>query len=62
MIFVELEKVLKKDGWCYYGEGKLHIQYKHKEKNGIITIPKHRGEIKKEVLNTILQQIKIDLK
>lgn len=62
MIFVELEKVLKKDGWYYYGEGKFHILYKHKEKSGIITIPKHRGEIKKEVLVTILKQARLELK
>lgn len=56
MIFVELEKLLKKEGWYYYGEGEFHIQYKHNKKSGIFTIPKDRGKIKKEVLNAILKQ------
>ena len=59
MIFIELEKVLKKDGWYYYTEGEFHILYKHKEKEGILSIPKHRGEIKKQVLNSILKQAQI---
>ncbi len=32
MIFVELERILKKDGWYYYDSVGSHIQYKHKAK------------------------------
>lgn len=32
MIFVELERILKKDGWYYYDSVGSHIQYKHKVK------------------------------
>lgn len=56
MTFVELEKILKKDGWYYYDSIGFHIQYKHKSKSGKVTIPKHRGDIKKGTLNAILKQ------
>lgn len=32
MTFIELEKILKKDGWYYYDSVGSHIQYKHKVK------------------------------
>ena len=35
---------------------KENFQYKHNKKSGIFTIPKHRGKVKKEVLNAILKQ------
>ncbi len=56
MNFVELEKLLKKDGWYYLDTVGCHIQYKHKTKSGKITIPKHRGNVKKETLATIIKQ------
>ena len=53
MTFVELEKMLKRDGWYYYDSVGSHIQYKH---HGKVTIPKHRGDVKKGTLNAILKQ------
>lgn len=32
MVFVELEKILKRDGWYYYDLIGSHIIYKHKVK------------------------------
>ena len=29
MTFIELEKILKKNGWYYYDSVGSHIQYKH---------------------------------
>ena len=56
MTFKDLEKTLKKDGWYYYDTVGSHMQYKHKVKQGKITIPKHKGDIKKGTLNSILKQ------
>lgn len=56
MTFKDLEKILKKDGWYYYDTVGSHMQYKHKIKPGKITIPKHKGDIKKGTLNSILKQ------
>lgn len=56
MTFKDLEKILKKDGWYYYDTVGSHIQYKHEIKPGKVTIPKHKGDIKKGTLNSILKQ------
>lgn len=56
MTYKELEKLLIKDGWYYYDTVGSHMQYKHKIKPGKVTIPKHRGDIKKGTLNSILKQ------
>jgi len=32
MTFIELEKILKKDGWYYYDSVGSHIQYRHRTK------------------------------
>ena len=48
MIFVELEKLLKKNGWYYYGEGKFHIQYKHKQKKQYLLYQNIGQKLKKE--------------
>ena len=32
MTFVEMERILKKNGWYYYSSVGAHIQYKHKTK------------------------------
>lgn len=59
MTFAELEKKLKIDGWYYYDLIGRHIQYKHQIKSGRITIPKHRGSVKVQALNAILNQAKL---
>lgn len=56
MTFIEIEKILKKNGWYYYDSVGSHIQYKHKKIPGKITIPRHSGDVRKETLNTILKQ------
>ncbi len=56
MTYKELEKILNKDGWYYFDTVGSHMQYKHKIKPGKVTIPRHRGDIKKGTLNSILKQ------
>ena len=55
MTFKELEKILKKDGWYLYDTVGSHFQYKHKDKKGKITIPRHCKDIKKGTLYSILK-------
>ena len=56
LTFKEVEKILIKDDWYRYKVVGSHYQYKHKEKEGKITIPRHNKEIKKGTLNSILKQ------
>ncbi|MEG2002771.1 MAG: type II toxin-antitoxin system HicA family toxin [Clostridia bacterium] len=52
----ELEKIIKNDGWYLHSIQGSHYHYKHKEKNGRVTIPFHKGDIPKGTENSILRQ------
>ncbi|MCI9465935.1 MAG: type II toxin-antitoxin system HicA family toxin [Ruminiclostridium sp.] len=52
----QLEKLLLADGWYYFESRGSHKQFKHREKEGKITIPQHKGDIKIKTANTILKQ------
>lgn len=56
MTFKEIEKILLKDGWYRYRIVGSHYQYKHNNKIGKITIPRHCKDLKKGTLNSILKQ------
>lgn len=56
MTFKEIEKILLKDGWYRYKIVGSHYQYKHNNKIGKITIPRHCKDLKKGTLNSILKQ------
>lgn len=56
MTFKDIEKILKKDGWYHYDTVGSHMQYKHRKKQGKVTIPNHKGDVKKGTLNSILKQ------
>lgn len=56
MIFREIEKIIKKDGWCLVAIAGSHYQYKHPDKPGKVTIPNHKGDIPQRVVNSILKQ------
>lgn len=56
MTFKETEKILLKDGWYRYKIVGSHYQYKHNNKIGKITIPRHCKDLKKGTLNSILKQ------
>lgn len=52
----ELLKRLKKDGWYLYRNGSNHDLYRHKTKDGQLTIPRHGSkEVAKGTLNSILK-------
>lgn len=56
MTFRELEKIILADGWIYKNCVGSHCQYTHPNKSGKVTIPKHKGDIPKGVVNSIYKQ------
>jgi predicted RNA binding protein YcfA (HicA-like mRNA interferase family) len=56
MTFRELEKILIKDGWYYHHANGSHYHYKHNIKYGEVIVPRHKGDIPKGTLNSILKQ------
>lgn len=59
MTFKQVEKILLKQGWYLYKVVGSHYQYKHKEIQVKITIPRHCKELKKGTLNSIFKQAEI---
>ena len=56
-------KILKNDGWYKVKSKSSHIQLKHNEKSGRVTVPYHGKdlELPPKTLKSILQQAKINL-
>lgn len=52
----EILKRLKADGWYVVGQVGSHLQLKHDEKKGKVTVSNHKGDIAKGTLNSILKQ------
>jgi predicted RNA binding protein YcfA (HicA-like mRNA interferase family) len=52
----EVLKWLHKDGWFDYEQSGSHLQLKHPVKNGRVTVPCHKGDLKKSTLHNILKQ------
>jgi predicted RNA binding protein YcfA (HicA-like mRNA interferase family) len=47
---------LRHDGWFPYEQNGSHIQLKHPVKKGRVSIPNHKGDLKKGTLHSILKQ------
>ncbi len=56
MNFRELEKIIISDGWKLKNTVGSHNQYTHPEKKGKVTIPNHRGDVSKAVVNSVLNK------
>lgn len=56
MTFKEVEKLLVSNGWSYDHTNGSHYIYKSNEKVGSIVVPRHKGDIPKGTLNSILKQ------
>lgn len=56
MNFRELEKIIISDGWTLKNTVGSHNQYTHPEKKGKVTIPNHRGDVSKAVVNSVLNK------
>jgi predicted RNA binding protein YcfA (HicA-like mRNA interferase family) len=52
----EVLKLLRDDGWFVYEQNGSHVQLKHPAKNGRVTVPNHRGDIKTGTLHSIFKQ------
>jgi predicted RNA binding protein YcfA (HicA-like mRNA interferase family) len=52
----EALKILYKDGWFEYEQHGSHIQLKHPVKKGRVTVPVHRGDLKKSTAHSIFKQ------
>ena len=49
-------KLLKDDGWYEEAQKGSHLQLKHLQKKGKVTLPMHNGDIPKGTVNSILKQ------
>lgn len=56
MTFREIEKIIKKDGWTLSRVHGSHHHYRHPTKPGIVTIPKHGGDVNPKVIKSIYKQ------
>jgi predicted RNA binding protein YcfA (HicA-like mRNA interferase family) len=58
----EIIKMIEADGWYLDRQKGSHKQYKHPEKNGIVTISVHKlsDEIAPGTLGSILKQAKLE--
>jgi predicted RNA binding protein YcfA (HicA-like mRNA interferase family) len=52
----ELVILIKKDGWYFASQEGSHCHYKHAEKKGKVTIPRHNKDLKRGTVNNILKQ------
>ena len=52
----EILKLLREDNWYEYEKTGSHIQLKHPTKNGRVTVPDHKGDLKKGTVHSILKQ------
>jgi len=52
----EVLKILYNDGWFEYEQNGSHIQLKHPAKKGRVTVPDHKGDLKKNTLHSIYKQ------
>ena len=57
MTFLEIERIIRKDGWRLDRKKGSHHHYVHASKPGVVTIPRHGGQdIAPQVIRYILLQ------
>ncbi len=57
MRFLEIDRMLKADGWFEVGQKGSHHHYKHPYKPGKVTVPEHGGkDINTKIVNLIRKQ------
>jgi len=54
--FKELERIIKADGCRLADISGSHYQYKHPVKPGRVTIPTHKGELKRKIVQSAMKQ------
>ena len=55
MRFIELERLIKKNGWYLKNSNCSHMQYIHDDKPGKITIPNHPGDLDPKTVRSVLR-------
>ena len=55
----EVIRLLQDDGWCKVRVTGSHHHFKHKIKQGIVTVPHPKKQIGKGLLNSILKQAQL---
>jgi predicted RNA binding protein YcfA (HicA-like mRNA interferase family) len=60
MKFLEIERLLKNDGWQLKAVKGSHYQYIHASKPGKVTVPYHTGDIVPVIIKSILKQAGIN--
>ena len=55
MRFIELERLIKKNGWYLKNSNGSHMQYIHDDKPGNITIPNHPGDLDPKTVRSVLR-------
>ncbi len=53
---LELERIIKADGWIFKTQKGSHRQYIHPDKPGKVTIPWHKGDLDPGTARSILKQ------
>ena len=56
MKFRELENIILSDGWQFKNCIGSHNHYTHPSKLGKVTIPNHKGDVSKAVVNSVYKQ------
>ena len=56
MTATEILKLLRNDGWVVHEQTNSHILLKHPSKNGRVTVPDQKGDLKKTALHIIFKQ------
>ncbi|MCL2214964.1 MAG: type II toxin-antitoxin system HicA family toxin [Treponema sp.] len=59
MRFLEIERIIKKDGWKLKNVSGSHYQYVHAVKSGKVTIPYHGKDLYPDTIRSILKQAQI---
>ena len=59
MKFLEIERIIKNDGWRFKSSSGSHYHYVHAVKPGKVTIPFKRGDLHIKTISSILKQARI---
>jgi predicted RNA binding protein YcfA (HicA-like mRNA interferase family) len=58
----DIISVLKADGWFQVAQESSHVQFKHPEKSGRVTVPRPKKDIPIGTFKSIEKQAKLKLK
>lgn len=60
MNFKEIEKIIVADGWEFKKARGSHYHYRHPNKPGKVTIPRHGGDLDPKTVKSIMKQAGIE--